>query len=176
MKGKILTTLTVLFSALLGWGGTVRSTASSAAVTADTTFVDGSSVYSAVKIDYGPFGGDDECTVTLNGIELLSSRMRGSFTWQPQKTGVNTLVWSSADVAITSKVNVASLSYAVAPTPNTPMSKVSTISITPVTRNFGVGGGGNAIITSGSGTWTAAVSDPWLTLSSTSGSAGTPVA
>ncbi len=60
--------------------------------------------------------------------------------------------------------------------PNPPMSKISTISITPTTRNFGTGGGGAAIITSGSGTWTAAVSDSWITLNSTSGSAGTYVA
>ena len=56
------------------------------------------------------------------------------------------------------------------------MAKNNNISITPTTRNFGVEGGGNAIITSGSGTWTAAVSDPWIVLNSTSGSAGYPVA
>lgn len=60
--------------------------------------------------------------------------------------------------------------------PNPPMAKNNNISITPTTRNFGVEGGGNAIITSGSGTWTAAVSDPWIVLNSTSGSAGYPVA
>ena len=60
--------------------------------------------------------------------------------------------------------------------PNPPMAKNSNISITPTTRSFSVDGGGNAIITSGSGTWTAAVSDPWITLNSTSGSAGYPVA
>lgn len=60
--------------------------------------------------------------------------------------------------------------------PNPPMAKNNNISITPTTRNFGVEGGGNAIITSGSGTWTAAVSDSWITLNATSGSAGYPVA
>ena len=61
--------------------------------------------------------------------------------------------------------------------PNPPMAKDSNISITPTTRNFGVNGGGGAIITSGSGTWTAAVSDPWITLNSTSGTVGSnPVA
>ena len=173
---KKLTMVTMLFLVWTGWGETMLSTASSASVPADTTFVDGSSVSSSMKIDYGPFEWDRECRVTLNGSELLSSNSRGLFTWQPQKTGANTLVWSSANVAITSKVNVASLTFAVAPTPNPPMSKVSSISITPVTRNFPVGGGGNAIITSGSGTWTAAVSELWLTLSATSGSVGTPVA
>jgi len=60
--------------------------------------------------------------------------------------------------------------------PNPPMARDANISITPTTRNFGVGGGGAAIVTSGSGTWTAAVSDPWIVLNSTSGSAGYPVA
>ena len=61
--------------------------------------------------------------------------------------------------------------------PNPPMSKDYNVSITPTTRNFGVGGGGGAIITSGSGTWTAAASEPWITLNSTSGTVGSnPVA
>ena len=57
-----------------------------------------------------------------------------------------------------------------------PMEKDDNVSITPTTRNFGVNGGGNAIVTSGSGTWTAAVSDPWITLNATSGNVGYPVA
>ena len=56
------------------------------------------------------------------------------------------------------------------------MGKNNNISITPTTRNFSVDGGGNAIITSGSGTWTAAVSDPWITLNAPSGNVGYPVA
>ena len=57
------------------------------------------------------------------------------------------------------------------------MAKDYNVSITPTTRNFVVGGGGNAIITSGSSTsWTAAVSDPWITLNTTSGTVGYPVA
>ena len=60
--------------------------------------------------------------------------------------------------------------------PNPPMAKNNNVSITPTTRNFGVDGGGNAIITSGSGTWTAAVSEPWITLNATSGNVGYPVA
>ena len=56
------------------------------------------------------------------------------------------------------------------------MGKNNNISITPTTRNFGTSGGYGAINTSGSGTWTAAVSDPWITLNATSGNAGYPVA
>ena len=61
--------------------------------------------------------------------------------------------------------------------PSSPMDKDSNVFITPTTRNFGVNGGGNAIITSGSSaTWTAAVSDSWITLNATSGDVGYPVA
>ncbi len=74
----------VLASALIGWGETVLSTASSEAVSADTTFVDGSSVSSTMKIDYGPFDWDSECVVTVNGATLLSSSQRGADIWQPQ--------------------------------------------------------------------------------------------
>ncbi|MCQ2391281.1 MAG: chitobiase/beta-hexosaminidase C-terminal domain-containing protein [Kiritimatiellae bacterium] len=176
MMKKILAVAVVLSSALSGRGGMVLSSASSASVPADTTFVDGSRVSSTMEVDFGPFDWDMGCVVKLNGTELLSAEQRGSYTWQPRKIGANTLVWSSANVAITSTVNVTALTFAVAPTPNPPMAKDSAISITPTTRNFSVGGGGNAIITSGSGTWTAAVSDPWITLSATSGNVGYPVA
>ena len=57
------------------------------------------------------------------------------------------------------------------------MEKDNNVSITPTTRNFGTNGGGNAIVVSGSSAiWTAAVSDPWITLNSMSGSVGYPVA
>ncbi len=49
------------------------------------------------------------------------------------------------------------------------------IGITPVTRNFEQAGGGAAIITSGSGTWSARTSASWITLTATSGNAGEPV-
>ena len=55
------------------------------------------------------------------------------------------------------------------PDPNT--------TITPTTRNFPIGGGGGAIITSGSvATWYARVTEPWITLSSNNGNIGYPVA
>ena len=80
----------------------VYAEASSAAVPADTTFVDGADVDSTLDITYGPFSWDGSCVVTLNGQELLSStNSRSCFTWQPRKLGLNTLVWSSAGVAMT---------------------------------------------------------------------------
>ena len=77
---------------------------------------------------------------------------------------------------LTKTLNVTALDFYVTPSPNPPMAKDNNISITPTTRNFGVSGGGNAIITSGTGSWTAAVSDPWITLNATSGNVGYPVA
>ena len=49
------------------------------------------------------------------------------------------------------------------------------ISITPVTRSMEQTGGTAAINTSGSGTWRASVSDNWILLTSSSGTAGYPV-
>ena len=143
----------------------------------DTTFVDGAILKSAVSVDYGPFDWDDSCTVTLNGSELFSStNSRGTYIWQPRKLGANSLIWSSAGTAITTAVNVASLSYYVTPEPNPPMAKNNSIAITPVTQDVDIGGGMFAVVTSGSGTWTAAVSEPWITLNADSGQASYPVA
>lgn len=67
MKRKILTIVVVLVSAFHGRGEEeVLSTASSTSVSADTTFVDGASISSSLKIDYSPFWWDTECSVTLN--------------------------------------------------------------------------------------------------------------
>jgi hypothetical protein len=52
------------------------------------------------------------------------------------------------------------------------MEKDANISIYPTTDHFGTGGGGLVVSTSGSGTWTAVASEPWITLNSTSGDAG----
>ncbi len=54
-----------------------------------------------------------------------------------------------------------------------PMPIVPGLTITPLTRNFGVGGGGGAVLVQGSGTWTAAASEPWIVLTATSGAAVT---
>ncbi|MBR6021745.1 MAG: SUMF1/EgtB/PvdO family nonheme iron enzyme [Kiritimatiellae bacterium] len=52
----------------------------------------------------------------------------------------------------------------------------TTLSIAPPTRNFGTGGGAYAIVTSGSGTWSAETGETWITLNASSGQAGYPVA
>ena len=115
--------------------------------------------------------------VLLDGKVLMSSDDIQTFDWQPQATGSHKLTVQVNGVTVTSKtVNVKSLAFSVAKGANPPTAADPNISITPTTRNFGTGGGGAAIITAGSGTWTASVSDSWITLNATSGTAGEPVA
>ena len=131
----------------------------------------------SVTIKYDPsVGSGTSVRVNLDGNCMLSSQNSGSFVWQPQTLGSHVLTHTAGNVTCTATVNVINYSYFVQPAPNPPMAKDNSLSITPTTRNFGVNGGGNAIITSGSGTWMAAVSDPWITLNATSGNVGYPVA
>jgi hypothetical protein len=115
--------------------------------------------------------------VLLDGKVLMSSDDIQTFDWQPQATGSHKLTVQVNGVTVTSKtVAVKSLAFEVAKGANPPTAADPNISITPTTRNFGTGGGGAAIITAGSGTWKASVSDPWITLNATSGTVGEPVA
>ena len=123
-----------------------------------------------------PLLGAESVSATIDGTILLSATNDVEFLWQPQKRGLNKLVYTAGELSLTTTVNVVGFDYFVQPNPNPPMAKNSDISITPMTRDFEVSGGGAAIITSGSGSWTAAVSDPWITLNATSGNAGYPVA
>ena len=139
-----------------------------------TSLPTGSKIYESVQIDCPVH--KDSAIVTLDGTVLASYTNSIKYLWQPQKLGNNKLVYTSGNTSLTTTVNVVEFDYFVPPSPKPPMSKDTKISITPTTRNFEVSGGGGAIVTSGSGTWTAAVSDSWISLSSTSGSAGYPVA
>lgn len=148
----------------------------SAAVTVRTQ---GLPVVGHAVAGYVPFkvGSADEAGVWLDGAVLFSTQGEATFDWQPQTTGNHTIEFRLNGVAVTSKtVNVSSLAFWVQKGPNPPTAVDGNLSITPVTRNFGTGGGGAAIVVSGSGTWKASVSDPWITLNATSGAAGTPVA
>lgn len=130
----------------------------------------------STTLQYASLGVDENVTVLVDNSVLLSATNRSNFTWQPQTTGRHVLKHISSGLTLVCTQNVTKLSFFVQPSSNPPMGKNNNISITPTTRNFGVNGGGNAIITSGSGTWTAVVSDPWITLNATSGTAGYPVA
>ncbi len=119
-----------------------------------------------------------DVSVAIDGTSVFSTTNRGetAWKWQPLTTGNHTLKCTFGTNVFTKTLNVTALDFYVTPSPNPPMAKDNNISITPTTRNFSVEGGGNAIITSGSGTWTAAVSDPWITLNATTGNVGYPVA
>ena len=132
-------------------------------------------VRGGVSIDYG-LCESDSVSVSIDDVEILSATNAGSFAWQPQSLGTHTIRHASGTNVWTHTLYVTALDFFEQPAPNPPMARDDSISITPTTRNFGVDGGGNAIITSGSGTWTAAASDPWITLNATSGNVGYPVA
>jgi len=130
-----------------------------------------------VRVSPEWYGDATEGVVIVDGQQLASVTNESEIAWQPQSLGMHTMMCTIGTNVLTASFNVAALAFEDAPTPNPPMAKNANVSITPLTRKFGVGGGGGAIITSGSGTWTAAVSDPWITLTATSGTVGAnPVA
>lgn len=133
-------------------------------------------VRSAVTIPYDVPEAQYVRLVIDNEV-VLSSTRSGSFSWQPRTLGNHQLSYSIGNVVAKQQLNVTKLSFCTAPAPNPPMAEDNNVSITPTTRNFDVSGGGNAILVSGgSATWTAAASDPWITLNTTSGNVGYPVA
>ncbi len=131
----------------------------------------------SLEIPYAPLGGDHEGIVVLNGAHSFSSSTSGTYTWQPLATGMHTLGFYSYWNDFSVVVHVSDLDFFVQPEPNPPMAQDPNVSITPPTRNFGANGGGNSILVSGSSaTWTAAASDPWIALNTTTGNVGYPVA
>ena len=149
----------------------------SEALASDVSLVcisDGADVSGAVRVDYLS-DGVTNAVVTVDGVAILNSPESGTITWQPQTLGTHTLAHSGYSGVFTATYSVTNLAFVTQASANPPMDKVSTIAITPVTRTIAQGGGGAAILTSGSGTWAAAVSDNWITLNSTSGTAGNPV-
>lgn len=162
----------------MAWAGSAwGASGTSAAVTVWSQ--GGYAVNGWAKVGYPPFkvGSGIEAGIWLDGAVLFSTEGEASYSWHPQTLGNHKIEFRLNGVSVTSKtVNVKSLRFAVQTTPNPPTAVDSKISITPVTRNFGVGGGGAAIVVSGSGTWQASVSDNWITLNAASGAVGTPVA
>ena len=140
-----------------------------------TSIPNNAKVYGEVQIDC-PVLADSYTAVTLDGTILASSEKKIDFFWQPQKLGNNKLVYNSGDTSLTTTVNVVEFEYYVQASPNPPTSADKAVSITPLSRSFEVGGGAGAIVTAGSGTWSASVSDSWLSLNTTSGNVGYPVA
>ena len=135
----------------------------------------GTEIFNSLKLSYSPCLSDSVKVYDNDGL-LLSSKNAGDFVWQPQQLGTHKLVHTAGELSFTTTVNVVEFDYFVQPAPNPSMAEDSNISIYPLTDYFDVGGGGLTISTSGSGTWTAVASEPWITLNSTSGAAGKPLA
>ena len=133
-------------------------------------------VAGAVTLEYALASGMSECSIRIDGERFLSSKENGRATWQPRSLGDHMVTWTSGTESKTLTVKVASLAFEADPEPTPPMEVDNAIAITPSTRELPQGGGGAAIVTSGSATWTAAASDDWITLNATSGDAGKPVA
>ena len=179
MRKLIMTGCAIAFAAstILPVRGAIICSGESAAVRvkspAPTTVNKTLTIYANPDLPNGT-----DVSVAIDGTIAFSTTNRGetAWKWQPLTTGNHTLKCTFGTNVLTKTLNVTALDFYVTPAPKPPMGKNNNISITPTTRNFGVNGGGNAIITSGSGTWTAAVSDPWITLNTTSGNVGYPVA
>ena len=152
------------------------SSVSGVAVNTSSSVADGMSVSGPMNLDYSPFA-DGEVTLSIDGVAVLSSVHSGSFAWMPQTVGTHTLVHKSGSCIWSRKVNVKTLVWATDSVPNPPTSKDSKISISSTSKSFATGGGSGSIVTSGSGTWSASVSDDWITIppSLTSRNAGLPV-
>lgn len=140
-----------------------------------SSLADGSVLDAVQMLDYVSADGQ-HAVVSVDGMPVVDSTARGSFGWCPQKTGNVTLTHSGWGGAFTATYDVTALDYWTQPAPEPPMAEVSTIAITPTTREIPQKGGDAEIATSGSGSWTAAVSDAWITLHATSGAAGDSVA
>ena len=123
-------------------------------------------------------GAGESVTVDVDGTCLFSTTNQSetAWLWQPLTLGNHTLTCTFGTNVLTKTLNVTALDFFVQPAPNPPMAKDNNVSIQQDTFHFAVGGGGKGIVTSGSGTWSAAVSDPWITLNATSGNVGYPVA
>lgn len=103
-----------------------------------------------------------EGVVTLDGAHFASVTNDSEILWQPQSLGAHTMTCTIGTEVLTASFNVTGLAFDVVPEPNPPMPIVPGLTITPLTRNFGVGGGGGAVLVQGSGTWTAVASEPWI--------------
>ncbi len=172
MTKKLMAIIMGAAALLAGWKATAAEDGTGLAWRA---IADGSEVSGGISVGYAPHGTTN-AVVTLDGKPLVQSDVAGTFVWQPQTLGRHTLAHTVGADTLSATYNVVGLDYWAQPAPNPPMAEDAAIAITPVTREVPQTGGGAAIVTSGSGTWTAAVSDDWISLSATSGAAGKPVA
>ena len=175
MRRLILTGLAAVMSIMTAMGGVICSGESEPIRVSASE----STVNRTLTIYAAPWPGTGErVSVEVDGECLFSTtnQTETAWVWQPQTLGNHTLTCTLGTNVFEKTVNVTALDFFVQPAPNPPIAKDSNISIYPDTDYFEVGGGGLAISTSGSGTWTAVASEPWITLNSTNGEAGKPLA
>ena len=175
VEGDSITHTQSLMNFTITYGSKNASTSCSVALSSSVKngmSVDGS----AKEMWHSPFG-NGECQLLIDGNVFLSSTNLDSFAWEPQTTGSHTLVHKSGGYTWTRTLTVNNLIWAAPPAPNPPTAEDPNISIGSTTKSFVVGGGSGSITTSGSGTWTATVSDDWITIPSalSSRNAGLPV-
>ena len=126
-------------------------------------------------------GVGESVAVYADGTCLFSTtnQRTTAWCWHPLTLGDHTLTCMLGTNVLTKTLNVAaidSLAMSNDPNdPNPPMAKDNRVGIRESERSFGAGFDGGAINTTGSGSWTAAVSDSWITLVATNGNAGVPV-
>ena len=152
----------------------VNGVSSVVAVNTSSSVYDGMNVGGTVMLDYSPFA-DGEVKIQIDGVLAFSSTNSGVFAWQPQTLGSHVVKHVSGDYEWTRTLNVTELATAGAPSPHPPTAEDGNISIGSTSRSFASGGGSGSITTSGSGTWSATVSDDWITIPVASRNAGLPV-
>ena len=124
------------------------------------------------EIKYNPMG-EEFVSVKLDGITQLSSSTNGVFLWQPQSLGWHTNVISYGSVALTNKLYITSLPFAVQKDPVPPMALDTGVVISPTTKTVKQQGASFSISTQGSTSdWVAEASDSWIKLNKTGDKAG----
>ena len=104
------------------------------------------SVSTAVEVHHDPLE-PESFYFSVDGQLVLSETEGCEYTWQPLMTGNHLVTVTCGNENWESTFNVRELSFDKRKGPNPPTAKDNAVSITPVTRNFPLGGGGNAIIT-----------------------------
>ena len=138
-----------------------------------TSLGDGEEVGDELTI-WGSAHGDRDLSIGVDGIScVVCTKEFSSFLWQPQTLGEHVLTYSIGDVQMSAKYVVTNLAFWTQAETNPPMSVVKTIAIPTDGKQIRTSNrSGGTFATSGSGDWTAAVSDNWISLSATNGVAG----
>ena len=172
--GIVVADTNVTFS--VGVGTESEGSVTGISVDTSSSLHDGMNVSGSMELGYSPFEGG-EATIRIDGGAAVSSADSGVFLWQPQSVGLHTLQHVSGTNTWTRTVFVTSLAFDEEDEPDPPTETDENISLSSTSRHFAKGGGSSTIPTSGTGTWTATSSVPWITIpaSLTSRNAGLPV-